>query len=122
MLCEVTILRRRGRRIPQSEWPRALVASLEVRDWDGLSNDFKHHIRVANLYGLKGVTKSLLGTIFAPELLLTIGDGILICGTELEVLDKRTYEYVQMWLCRPTTHHAQPLPPFGGSLDTFGPP
>lgn len=122
MLCEFTVLRRSGMRLLQSEWPRPQVLTLEVRDWDGSSNNFKRHMRVANLFLINGGTRQTVATVFDPELLMTTVDALLIRGTEVEVINKRTHEFVQMWLCRPTIYQGAPLKPFDTSIPAFGQP
>lgn len=47
-----------------------------------------------------------------PVIVDVVGDGMLLRGTILHMVDNRTYEHEQMWLLRPAAEDGPPLPAF----------
>lgn len=117
MWAEVSILRRRGMRLHQHEWPPAALVFLEVKQLHGPNNPLRQHARMANLWEAFGSTSQrAIGTMYDPVLTMTAGDGFLLRGIELEQIDRRLHEYQQVWLVRPSALHADPLPPFQAEM------
>ncbi len=102
MLCEITLLRKSGLRLARSQWPEPVRGRLEISDWSGSDNNFKRHVRQAQLWDIHPTIKRpLVSPLFDPSILCTAEGGMLLSGIELQALEGGVAEHVQLWLCRP---------------------
>ena len=79
---------------------------LRVGDMDAKVNNFRRHLRVAELWEVHvSYQRPLLPPIFDPELLATLDDGFLLAGVELQAVGNAGFrtvsEHRQLWLCIP---------------------
>ena len=103
MLCVVTLLRERGRRLKRSELPTPVLGELEVALDDGRTS-FKRVLMVANLTVERspGIRQHAVLPLFDARLAKIEGDAITLIGIELSSEARGpTLEYVQVWQCVP---------------------
>lgn len=107
MECSVTALRLKGLRLKESEWPAAVVGQLVVDDWDGQANNFRRHLRKAELWmHIETTSRRPILTMYDPVVMKTVRGGFLLSGTELDGQkvdgEHRLFEHQQLWLVIPT--------------------
>lgn len=110
MWCEVIRCRQEGLRLRKSQWPAPIRGLLQIEELARADNNFRHHVRMASLYALTGVSgakTSLLIPIFDPQLLPAPAGQLLLRGIEITSKvtatgTREVYEFEQLWLCTPT--------------------
>lgn len=103
MLCDVTLLRRNGMRLRKGELQEPARGMLRVAMDDGRSS-FKRPLLVATLQAPKGASRQMLDLLLPlfDASIVSAGDGSMtLQGIELQTLDGRVFEHVQLWRCVP---------------------
>jgi hypothetical protein len=100
---DVTFLRRRGLRLKRSDLEPPLRGTLRITEMDRATNNSKRNLLKVELWAAFETSRMRkLACMSDPVLLPTIGDGLLIAGTELQSEGDKIWEHRQIWQCRPT--------------------
>ncbi|MDR6859953.1 hypothetical protein [Variovorax guangxiensis] len=109
MFYDVTLLRQRGLRLKRSDLAPPLRGTLRITEMDRATNNSKRNLLRVDLWAAFETSRMRkLATMSDPVLLPTMGDGLLIAGTELQSEGDKIWEHRQIWLCRPTTESERP--------------
>jgi len=106
---DVTLLRRQGLRLRRSDLEPPLRGTLRITEMDRAINNSKRNLLRVDLWAAFETSRMRnLASMSDPVLLPTMGDGLLIAGTELQSEGDRIWEHRQIWLCRPTIEPERP--------------
>ena len=109
MLYDVTFLRRQGLRLKRSDLEPPLRGTLRITEMDRATNNSKRNLLRVELWAAFETSRMRkLASMTDPVLLPTMGDGLLIAGTELQSGGHKIWEHRQIWLCRPTIEPERP--------------
>lgn len=101
MLYDVTFLRRQGLRLKRSDLEPPLRGTLRITEMDRATNNSKRNLLRVDLWAAFETSRvRKLASMTDPVLLPTMGDGLLIAGTELQSEGHKIWEHRQIWLCR----------------------
>src|SRR5512133_1138106 len=100
MLCEVILCRKDGRRLRRSEWPAPVLGTLVIRESAADKNNFKRHVRVAQLkvarHAFSTSSVDAVAPLFDPQFLPAPDGKLLIRGIELCASSAEVFEHEQM--------------------------
>jgi len=109
VLYDVTFLRRQGLRLKRSDLEPPLRGTLRITEMDRATNNSKRNLLRVELWAAFETSRMRnLASMSDPVLLPTMGNGLLIAGTELQSEGDKIWEHRQIWLCRPTIEPERP--------------
>jgi hypothetical protein len=101
MYCEVTLLRRSGRKLKRHELGAPLQGDLTFDEMPQPTKAFPRAMRVLNLYEPFGMNKRTAMTLMEPQFAGIEGQAICFKGVELVPREDGIYEHAQAWLVTP---------------------
>ena len=106
VLCDVVLLRDRGRRLRRRELKPPVRGMLVVGEGDGPRSSFKRELLTARLQVCRGANSLVVDALMLSDvrLLRAIGDTLVLIGIELSSSGNRetgirVTESVQIWRC-----------------------
>lgn len=106
MPVRVKLLRDKGRKVTRSELDAAtpLIGRLCIHDTWRDRGGKRHYLRMAELHAL-GIGSGSLPCVHQPlfEVVLVSldSDGFILSGHEIDVIDGKAVQFVQVWLVQP---------------------
>lgn len=113
MFCEVITLRKDGMRLRPEEWPEPERGRLVMGHMPATICADRRTVREVSLMGRWVSTARCILRLFDADFVDVVGDGFLLRGHILNVVEKRVFVHEQIWLVRPCqTEDGPPLPRF----------
>lgn len=96
MDCTVTLLRRKGMRLRPPELAPPIKGVLSMYDWTS-QNNFGRPVKCMEVKVPVGTLMQARAVLFDPELLAITDGAMSFRGIELDTLEGRVIEHVQVW-------------------------
>lgn len=101
MFCEVTLLRRQGRRLKRTDLATPVRGQLRMAEIEQSPKVWPRAMRVLNLIQVNGLTSRTAIALVEPQFAGVTQDALCFKGIELENRSDGMYEHAQVWLVRP---------------------
>jgi hypothetical protein len=106
MPVQVKLLRDNGRKVTRSELDAAtpMIGRLRIHDTWRDRGGKRHFVRMAELHALgigSGSLPSLQKPLFEVVLVSLDSAGFILSGHEIDVIDGKAVQFVQVWLVQP---------------------